>query len=630
MSQKALTLNKARVSYGVIHALQGFSGSFLPGQVTALTGGDGAGKSTLLKLLAGGVSLESGSIHGLPDKKKIGYQPADSGVWRDMSVMENMRFIAAVYGMDPDLARNRIDQLLNDADLTYARNTIGRNLSGGMRQKLGFIMAALHEPDLLLLDEPTTGVDPASREGIWTLISAQAADGRIVVFATTYLDEAERCASLYLMNDGKILAQGDVDDICAKAPGKLWQAPASVGKRMTRDSFFGSKLQDRPPSSAFHNWRRADTALVWTASGDNRIPEGFTRTDFDLENASIAYLLQDDQGGLPTKPRATVADLDTRQGKEGLENNADKAEELDKYSLAAPAIKAGQPDGRILIQGRDVVKRFGTFTALNRVSIQVKSGQIIGLIGGNGAGKTTLMRILLGLEQPNQGTTSLLGRPPSLESRKRIGYVPQGMGIYPTLTAWQNTQFTAEVYGTSPQDWTVKYAQSLGRTPVGSLPLGAQRLLAYALAAGHDTDLLILDEPTSGMDPVSRMRLWRELHRKADQGVGILVTTHYMAEASQCDQCLILARGQVQTQGSIGQIIGSHYSLVIRTVEWEQALKLLTKAGLPVSMDGRTLRLIDANKEEVERILQPLKSTYVLTKSKARLDEILTLTSIQG
>ena len=192
MNREPVTLDKARVSYGVIHALQGFSGSFLPGQVTALTGGDGAGKSTLLKLLAGRAPLQSGSVHGLPDKKDIGYQPADSGVWRDMSVIENMRFIASAYRMDSSLARNRIEGLLADAGLTYARDTTGRNLSGGMRQKLGFIMAALHEPDLLLLDEPTTGVDPASREGIWTLISAQAADGKTVVFATTYLDEAER------------------------------------------------------------------------------------------------------------------------------------------------------------------------------------------------------------------------------------------------------------------------------------------------------------------------------------------------------------------------------------------------------------------------------------------------------
>ena len=616
MNREPVTLDKARVSYGVIHALQGFSGSFLPGQVTALTGGDGAGKSTLLKLLAGRAPLQSGSVHGLPDKKDIGYQPADSGVWRDMSVIENMRFIASAYRMDSSLARNRIEGLLADAGLTYARDTTGRNLSGGMRQKLGFIMAALHEPDLLLLDEPTTGVDPASREGIWTLISAQAADGKTVVFATTYLDEAERCASLYLMNDGKVLAQGRAEDICAKAPGRLWQAPASVGKQMTRDSFFGSSLQDRPAPSAFHNWRRADTALAWTAAGDERTPEGFTRTGFDLENASIAYLLQDDQGGLPIKPRAAAPNVDTA-------NHRQPGGEPGELGGEGP----GNTADRVLIQATDVVKQFGSFTALNDVSLQVKPGQIIGLIGGNGAGKTTFMRILLGLEQANQGSALLLGGPPSLESRRRIGYVPQGMGLYPTLTAWQNAQFTADVYGTDPQGWTAKYARSLGRTPVGNLPLGAQRLLAYTLAAGHDTDLLILDEPTSGMDPVSRMRLWRELHRKADQGVGVLVTTHYMAEASQCDQCVVLAHGQVQARGDVEQIVGSHHSLVIKTEEWEQALKLLTAAGLPVSMDGRTVRAIDADENRVKEVLKPLGTVYELTRSPARLDEILTLTS---
>lgn len=640
MSGVTVTLNRVDVSFGTTRALCSFSAVFEPGKVTALTGGDGAGKSTLLKLLAGRVHSDAGSVSGLPPKEEIGYQPADSGVWRDMSVEENLRFVAGVYKMDPSHARDRIEALMASAGLTMARTRIGRNLSGGMRQKLGFIMAALHEPDLLLLDEPTTGVDPASREDIWTLISSQAADGRTVVFATTYLDEAERSSTLLLMNKGRALADGTSVRVCAHAPGSLWQGPLALGRELTAVSTFGSRPQDRPASLSFHNWRRADTAYIWTAPADRRVPDGFTRCDFDLENASIAYLLNDDEGANKEEDRSSrQADGTPGRTMEAHSQAGSATSEMPSPTTSASmqARTAAWPprpaaDARPLLRADSVVKRFGSFTALHGVSLEVMPGQVIGLIGGNGAGKTTLMRILLGLEQVNHGSATLLGASPNLDSRRHIGYVPQGMGLYPTMTARENVRFAAQVYGVRPLQWTVDFARSLGRTPTGSLPLGSQRLLAYAVAVGHGPELLILDEPTSGMDPVSRMRLWRELHRQADLGVGVLVTTHYMSEAGQCDRCVILSHGRVQTQGTVDEITRVHQSLTVETGDWEEAFRALRGANLPVSLNGTTLRVPDTDESEVRSALDraPGHPTYRLIKSRANLDEILTLGSAEG
>ncbi|BDR52118.1 hypothetical protein KIM372_00250 [Bombiscardovia nodaiensis] len=649
MNAQSVTLKQVSVTYhgSTSPALNRFTGSLVPGEVTALTGGDGAGKTTLLKLLAGQVQPSDGSVEGLPGKERLGYQPADSGVWRDMSVIENMRFSASIYHMSEVLARPRIQQLLNAANLDYVRDRTGRNLSGGMRQKLGVIMAALHRPDLLLLDEPTTGVDPTSREEIWTLISAEAAAGSAVVFATTYLDEAERSSKLYLMNRGKALASGTAAQVREQAPGQLWQAGSAQGKELSKYSLFGTSLEERPAQAAFHNWRRANTAYIWTNPQDHRQPADFTKASFDLENASIAFLLEDDERTSPSQQSVQQRSQPEPNGTKfaaKLPNREHSATESPKVAQisrqnarianirplpGSPATNQSidAPAGTPLLEASRVVKRFGNFTALHGVSLDVKPGEIVGLIGGNGAGKTTLIRILLGLEQPTEGSGGLFGKAPSLDSRRHIGYVPQGMGLYPTMSAQENMDFAASIYQAQPRGWVADYAKQLGKLPVGQQPLGAQRLLAYAIADEHEPELLILDEPTSGMDPVSRMRLWRELHRKADQGLGVLVTTHYMAEASQCDRCVIMARGRVKAEGTVDQIISGHTSLSLETANWEEAFNQLKSAGLTVSLDGTTLRLPDADPSQVQRVLQTGGIEAQISTGKATLEEILTLVS---
>ncbi|MGX5271685.1 hypothetical protein DKK68_01205 [Bifidobacterium asteroides] len=603
----SLQLRDVDVTFDGVKALDSFTGTFSAGSLTAFTGGDGAGKTTLLKLLAGRVKAASGKITGLPDKERIGYQPADSGVWRDMTVLENLRFVAGIYHMNPAHAQERIDYLIESAGLIDARNRLGGQLSGGMRQKLGVIMAALHEPDLLLLDEPTTGVDPASREDILALISSQAVEGRTVLFATTYLDEAARASTLYLMNKGKPLYVGDPQAMQNDAPGKLWEAALDIGKPMILQSSFGSSLRARPPELAYHNWQRGNTVYIWTSPKDSRTPQDFRRTDFDLENASIAFLLSDEEKEHTTASISASSESDSAE-------RPHKGSETIRHT-SEPCVNA-----------MSITKQFGSFKALNEVSLQVNPGQIFGLIGGNGAGKTTLIRILLGLETMDKGWVSMFGGKPGFSTRRLIGYVPQGLGLYRALNATENMQFSADIYKVAARGWTSLYANSLGKRPVGNLPLGSQRLLAYAIAAEHQPKLLVLDEPTSGMDPVSRMRLWRELHRTAANGVGILVTTHYMSEASQCDCCLILSHGHTQAEGTLEEVLRGHSSIMVQTSRWRNAFALLKQANLPVTLDGKTLRVMNGSEAEVRKALSPLDMTNrecTIRRTDATLEEIL-------
>lgn len=593
----SVVMHAVSASYDGVKALDGIDATFESGLVTALVGGDGAGKSTLLKILAGRLACDSGSIDGLPSKAHIGYQPADGGVWDNLSVIDNMRFVARVYGLDSACARERIPQLVERAGLSAVLGRAAGNLSGGMRRKLGFIMAAVHSPDLLLLDEPTTGVDPSSREELWSLIGTEAMRGSTVVISTTYVDESERAGGLYLLNRGRVLAHGRAATISSGIPGRLYQAPFR-------------QVSVLPEGDGLHNWRRADTAFVWSSGigSDDAAPQGFTRCDADMENASIILLLRDEDahGG------SAVAEMP------GSARRQPPQVPLPPQTPSTHAVAK-------VVEVDHVVKRFGKFTALDGVSLDVRPGEIVGLIGGNGAGKTTLMRILLGLEMATKGSVKLFGGAPGHDARRRVGYVPQGLGLYPALSALENLRFSAQVFRSEIDDHTLSFARECGPRPVSSLPWGTRRLLAYLVAEQHDPDLFVLDEPTSGMDPVARMRLWKEIHRKADSGAGALVTTHYMAEAAQCDRCVILSQGVMLANGTVDEIIGRHRSLVVRASRWQEAFACLHKAGLPVSFEGRALRVVDGREDQIRALLDSVGERYEIEHVPASLEEMLAI-----
>jgi ABC-2 type transport system ATP-binding protein/ribosome-dependent ATPase len=258
--------------------------------------------------------------------------------------------------------------------------------------------------------------------------------------------------------------------------------------------------------------------------------------------------------------------------------------------------------GRPLAECARVSRQFGEFTAVSEVSLEVRAGEIVGLLGANGAGKTTLIRMLLGLLPASAGNVLLFGDPPSRGTRRRIGYVPQGLGLYDDLTPAQNLEFSAAVFGGRRPELPVSLRPYAG-TRVGSLPLGLQRRVAFAQALSHQPDLLILDEPTSGVDPLGRARLWETIAATASAGAGVLVTTHYMEEAGECTRLVIMADGRVADQGTAPEIIGAARVTVVETPAWAAAFGVLEEARMPVALAGRTLRVPGATPAEVRRAL---------------------------
>ena len=247
-------------------------------------------------------------------------------------------------------------------------------------------------------------------------------------------------------------------------------------------------------------------------------------------------------------------------------------------------------------------KRFGELLAVDRVDLTVAAGEVVGLIGANGSGKTTLLRMLLGLITPTAGGVRLFGEPPSRRTRARLGYVPQSLGLYEDLTVAENLAFSAAAYGSSGAALEGELAE-VGDVLVGDLPLGLRRRAAFAVALAHHPDLLVLDEPTSGVDPLQRARLWETIRASAEQGAGVLVTTHHLSEAEQCDRLVVLASGRVVAAGTLDEVVGDATAVEVRTASWEAAFGTLDLAGLPVSLVGRTLRVPGADPGRVGRLL---------------------------
>jgi ABC-2 type transport system ATP-binding protein/ribosome-dependent ATPase len=277
----------------------------------------------------------------------------------------------------------------------------------------------------------------------------------------------------------------------------------------------------------------------------------------------------------------------------------------------------------VLAEAARVTRRFGTFAAVSEASVSVAGGEIVGLIGANGAGKTTLIRMILGLLPATAGRVALFGQPPSRGTRQRLGYVPQSLGLYADLTVAENLQFIARAFGSRPPEELPDELSEARERLVGDIGLGLQRQLAFIATLAHSPSLLVLDEPTSGVDPLARSRLWDTIHEQADRGVGVLVTTHYMQEAGQCDRLVIMVAGRVAATGTANEIIGGRTAVQVDTDAWEQAFSILTDAGMTVLLAGRSVRAPDAAAAQVEQVLRAANVVATTTEVPATLDERL-------
>jgi len=563
------------------------------GRITAVVGGDGAGKTTLARLLVGREVPDAGEVRRA-DPRRTGFLPATSGVWGDLSVAENVDLVARAYGLDAGTARDRGDRLLAAAGLADVPHRLGRELSGGMRQKLGFCLAVLPDPELVVLDEPSTGVDPVSRVDLWRLLSAAAAGGTAVLVTTTYLDEAERAAEVLVLDAGAEVYRGDPAEAAARVRGSI--AVRAVG--------------DPGPARPLAEWRRGSTVHALVAPGEGAPPA-------DLEDAVIALTLE--RRGAPPVGAAPAARRGGRRVVEGV------PADYPVGASATPSATARSAPRAPAVEAAHVVTAFGGFRAVDDVSLTVRPGQVLGLLGANGAGKTTLIRTLLGLLAPTSGTVRVLGGPPSRDARRRIGYVPQGLGLAADLTVAENLAFVAAAYGLDAAPEPPADLAAERDRLVGSLGLGLQRRLAFASALSHAPELLVLDEPTSGVDPLARAALWDTVHEQAEAGVAVLVTTHYMQEAEQCDALVLLSRGRRVAAGTLADVLDGTTAVEVATPDWQAAFGALGAAGLPVTVAGRAVRVAGADAGDVARVLAAAGVPGDARAVPARLEEVLTL-----
>jgi ABC-2 type transport system ATP-binding protein len=518
-------------------ALDGISFSIRRGVVTGLIGPDGAGKTTLMRLTAGLLAPDSGSIRvldldatidSLAVQASLGYMPQRFGLYEDLTVQENLDLYADLQGVPVSERVGRYHELMHMTGLAPFMHRLAGRLSGGMKQKLGLACTLVRAPELLLLDEPTVGVDPVSRRELWAIINRLVQDrGMSVLLSTAYLDEAERCQQVILMHEGKILMQGAPGELSAPMTGRTWAVTAA-----------GRRLRDL--QAELSGQRGVVDALV---SGDHvrLVTEKITSQQEllklpALSNTQIRAVQPRFEDGFIDLLRAPV------------------------QSNAAPVTQhASVPtDGEPVIIVKALKRSFGDFMAVDGISFQVNRGEIFGLLGANGAGKSTTFRMLCGLLPASAGSLRVAGldlRYAASTARARIGYMSQKFSLYGNLSVAQNLVFFASAYGLSGRarqdrlDWALsefelqKHVDQLS----ADLSLGYKQRLAMACALMHQPEILFLDEPTSGVDPLARREFWQRISALARGGVTILITTHFMEEAEYCDRLAIMASGRILT-----------------------------------------------------------------------------------
>jgi ABC-2 type transport system ATP-binding protein len=527
-----------------VQALDGVSFEAPRGMLTALVGPDGAGKTTLIRLAAGLLCADSGEMtvlgidaatHPQQIQDRISYMPQRFGLYEDLTVQENLDLYADLHGVSPEERAERYPRLMEMTALGRFTDRLAGKLSGGMKQKLGLACTLVRSPDLLLLDEPTVGVDPLSRRELWEIVR-QLVDnqGLTVLLSTAYLDEAEKCGHVIVLHRGKVLAQGRPSDVTDIARGRVFVAELPEGQSARGVQ---SRLLDQPavidavPDGGRVRFVRGDGADSGSAK--------------ELSGARVSPVPPRFEDGFMCLLRR-VAD----------EEHA-SAISLDKQ------LAAGRDE--VAVHVHNLLRKFGAFTAVDHISFEVRRGSIFGLLGPNGAGKTTTFRMLCGLLPATDGALRVAGadvRHARAEARAHLGYVAQKFSLYGTLTVAENLDFFASAYGLRGARKNTRIAWAMEQFELrshaneasGELPGGYKQRLAMAAALLHEPEILFLDEPTSGADPLARRAFWRRITALAEQGVTIIVTTHFMQEAEYCDRIAIMDAGRVLAEGRPGEI----------------------------------------------------------------------------
>lgn len=537
---------KDKTTGKLTNALQNVNIKIEEGKITALIGPDGAGKTTFLRMVCGLLFPTEGKLKVLgydirenPQavQDQLSYMPQKFGLYEDLSCQENLDLYADLHGLPGNVRRERFEKLLHMTGLAPFTDRLAGRLSGGMKQKLGLACTLVRSPRLLLLDEPTVGVDPLSRRELWAILQQLVAEERIsVLVSTAYMDEAELCQQIFMLNRGKIIAEGTPDSL----------------REIARNHCY---IAAPPPHVPARNLQAA--LLDDTENVIDAVPESgnvrFSVYSPDCIDRLAALQSFPDLAPEPVPVRLEDSFMI-------LLHNAEKAEDKNPefaldYNIVRP------PSQEVVIEVKDLVRKFGDFIAVNNTSFQVRKGEIFGLLGPNGAGKSTTFKMLCGLLPATSGQLAVAGvnlRNARRQARANVGYVAQKFSLYETLTVKENLEFFGGVYGLdrarlkTQMDAMIRQfnLSEVTNKPAGELPGGYKQRLSMAVGLIHQPRILFLDEPTSGIDPVARRTFWRQITAFAAAGTTIIITTHFMEEAEYCDRIMIQDQGKMLVLGT--------------------------------------------------------------------------------
>jgi len=535
MTQPLATTTDLVKCFDANRALDGVSMAIEPGRITGLVGPDGAGKTTLIRILAGLMAPTSGTVEvlgGKPGEKldDLGYMPQRFGLYEDLSVIENLRLYAEVRGLPKDEQQASFDRLMDFTDLARFQDRLAGKLSGGMKQKLGLACALVKTPKVLLLDEPGVGVDPISRRELWSMVGDLTEQGIGVLWSTAYLDEAEKCDTVYLLNEGQLLFDGPPADLTGRVKDRVIRVTGFKERRrqfltnaLDRDDVIDGTIQGRSVRLLVADGKPVPDARALAGGPDTEVGTADPR----FEDGFIERL-----GGGP-------------KGTSALAERYRTIPETEECAIEAKAL----------------TKVFGEFTAAKDMNFRIPRGQIFGLLGPNGAGKSTTFKMLCGLLSPTSGTGAVAGkslRKSAAAARASLGYMAQKFSLYGDLSVRQNLDFFAGAYDL-PRDKAKRAIEAMIEifelgdkvdVNAGTLPLGFKQRLALACAVMHEPPVLFLDEPTSGVDPVTRREFWMHINGLVEKGVTVLVTTHFMDEAEYCDRATLIYRAEQIATGT--------------------------------------------------------------------------------
>jgi len=556
-------------------ALSGISTAIQRGKITGLVGPDGSGKTTLIRLIAGLLKATSGTIkvenldpiaNASQLRGQLGYMPQKFGLYEDLTVQENLNLYADLCDLTGTARNESFKKLLTFTDLARFTGRPAGKLSGGMKQKLGLACTLLGSPKVLLLDEPSVGVDPISRRELWKMVGALAHDGITVIWSTSYLDEAELCDEVLLMSEGLLKFNGAPQEIINTMRGRSIQLrELGTNKRAVL-------------KTALHCPEIIDGVIQGHALRLVLKTAGVLPDLASLNAGPNAHFVE-------VKPCLEDAFIDILGGGPG--GTSVLAEHMPIARLA-PDI---DPDS--VIEATQLTRVFGDFTATDHVDFKVKRGEIFGLLGPNGAGKSTTFKMMCGLLRPTSGQAKVMGidlKTSASQARAQLGYMAQKFALYGNLSVDQNLQFFSGIYGLrgkAQQEMVNDMVRVFNLEPylntqAVTLPLGFKQRLALSCAVMHHPPILFLDEPTSGVDPITRREFWTHINGLVEKGVTVMVTTHFMDEAEYCDRIALIYRARTIAAGT------------------PDALKLMaSKEGeTDITMEETFIRLVERDDSE--------------------------------